>query len=356
MKIVSEKVGWNSLLEKYFQCYNDTYFRYEYFEIYKNNFNLKPEAFFWDDDNISVFSPHLIRSISKIGIFNGMDYFDLTTPYGYSGPLIITKNGKEEEIRESLLKFRKDYFTYAQERKYVSEFIRFHPIFETWRHFHQIFEIQYLNDTVVIDLTKSVEELKSQLSKNTRRYLKKSYKEFNLIKIVQHPSEEEFNFFLSLYEDTMKHQHASDKYFFDNGFIKDHFKLLNSLFIYCQNNNGETGSIGLFFKGEKILHYHLGATNYQFSSSPLRAVIWEAVLWAKKNGCTHLHLGGGLSQNDSLFAFKRGFSETTHPFYIGKIIFDDTVYKKLVQLNPDAMRNEHFFPLYRVGTNTNIVE
>lgn len=356
MKIVSDKPEWNSILKRYFTSYNDTYFRHEYFQIYKNNFNLYPEAVFWDDDNISVFCPHLVRSIKKIRHFGGMDYSDLSAPYGYGGPLLIKKNADEKKIRTSLSRFKEDYFTYARERNYVSEFIRFHPIFETWRDFNQIFEVQHISDTIVIDLTKSVDELKSQLSKNTRRYLKKSSEEFNLIKTVHNPTDEEFDFFFSLYNDTMRHQNAPEKYFFNAEFIRDHFTLLDSLFIYCQNENGEIGSIGLFFKGDTILHYHLGATNYQFSSSPLRTVLWEAALWAKQNRCDHFHLGGGLSHNDSLFAFKRGFSEKTLPFFIGKIIFDDEVYEKLVRLNPDAAANGQFFPQYRTGTNTNIVE
>jgi lipid II:glycine glycyltransferase (peptidoglycan interpeptide bridge formation enzyme) len=285
-----------------------------------------------------------------------MEYSDLTAPYGYSGPLIVWKNADNDDTIDSLLEFRKDYFTYARERNYVSEFIRFHPVFGTWRYFHMIFDIKHLNDTIVIDLTKNIEELNSQLSKNTRRYLRKSCKEFDSVTIVQDPSEEEFEMFLSLYEETMRLQNASGKYFFDGEFIRDHFRLLDSLFIYCRNPAGETGSIGLFFRGENILHYHLGATNYRFSSSPLRTVIWEAVKWAKNNGCTQLHLGGGLSHNDSLFAFKKGFSERTLPFYIGKIIFDEEVYNNLVSMNPGAAAQEQFFPRYRVCTNTNIVE
>jgi hypothetical protein len=356
MKIISDKGEWNSLLESSFPDYNDTYLRYEYFEIYKKHFHLKPEAVFWDDGKVSIFFPHLVRSIGKINIFSGMEYFDLTTPYGYSGPVINTGGSNEAEIRNSLVTFRKDYFAYAKESKYISEFIRFHPVFESWSYFQQVFEIRHLNDTIIVDLTKSIEDLQGQLSKNTRRYLKKSYKEFNQIKIIRHPSEGEFEVFHSLYEDTMKQQNASEKYFFDTRFIEDHFRLLDSLFIYCQNKNGEIGSIGLFFKGKNILHYHLGATNYNSSSSPLRAVIWEAILWGKQNGCTHLHLGGGLSHNDSLFAFKRGFSELTLSFNIGKIIFDDTTYHQLVHLNPSALADEQFFPQYRAGTNTNIVE
>jgi len=356
MEVLDEKSEWNSYLEGYFPQYNDTYFRYEYFDIFQRNYGLKPEGIFWNDDHICIFFPHLIRSLSPLTGGAGHHLFDLTTPYGYGGPLLVSKTRERDDLLRSLFRFRDDYFAYAREKNYVSEFIRFHPMFEMWRHFNQIFDLQYLSDTVVVDLTKSPEALRDQLSKNTRRYVTKSQKEFPSMKTVQQPSDAEMDLFFSLYYKTMEHQHVSRKYFFSEGFIRDHFSLLNSCFISCQNSLGETGSIALFFRGDKIFHYHLGATNYRFRTSPLRAVIWESILLARKIGCTHLHLGGGRGRDDSLFTFKTGFSRETHPFYIGKIIFREKEYRDLVQANAQAADDDSFFPLYRKGIEINIVE
>ena len=86
----------------------------------------------WEDDNLKIFWTHLVRDISKIDRFKEFKCFDLTTVYGYGGPLIISKTGDKNLIAKSLGDFSEDYGSHARKKNYITEITRFHPIFRNW--------------------------------------------------------------------------------------------------------------------------------------------------------------------------------------------------------------------------------
>ena len=354
MQIVNNKTEWNKILKTNFKELMDVYFRYEYFDLYSKTYKSLPEGLFWEDKKIKIFWSHLIRSIQNIDIYKEYSYHDLTTPYGYGGPLVYPKVHENDEIEDSLEKFFNEYREYAEEKNYVSEFIRFYPILKNWAGFENLFDIIYLNDVVVLDLTQDYEDIWSNMAKNTRYYTKKAIKEFEKIIIAEKPSDKEINDFVSLYYETMDKNNASEKYYFSSEFIKNHYNFGN-LLIYCMNKENIIGSSAMFLTGNQILHYHLSATNYNFKNPPSRAVLWGAIEWAKERSLKYFYFGGGRAKNDSLFNFKKGFSKTYLPFYIGKIMFDSKIYEVLTSLNSLTKENKDFFPLYRVGYDETIV-
>jgi hypothetical protein len=350
------KREWNRILEEEFEGFVDVYFRYEYFKLYLKHYDVVPEGIYWEDTNIKVFWTHLIRDISKIEQFKSFEYYDLTTPYGYGGPIILSKTNDSDRIFKSISVFLEEYKKFALRNNYVSEFIRFHPVFENWKFFNRLLNISYLNDVVVVDGGKYLQEIWKTMSKTTRRYIKKSKKEFQNIIVNMSPPHKDIEEFYRLYIEVMKKHNASKKYFFSYEFIKDHFDILKdkSILIYCINNQNLIGASAIFLVGSTYLHYHLGATNYNFKCSPLRLILWNAIVWSKNTGISLFNLGGGKGKNDTLFKFKAGFSNTYKKFYIGKIIFNEKVYKMLIKLagvNPDV----NFFPAYRTKLSDTIV-
>lgn len=354
MEILKDKESWTKLIRNHFQKLRDVYFEYDYLELFAKSYKVVPEAIFWEDENLKLFWVHLIRNISNIEIFKEYNYYDLITPYGYGGPLIINKCEDKEELKNSLRIFIEEYKKYALEKHYVCEFIRFHPILKNWERLEGLINIRYLNDTVALDLTQSYEEIWRNITKKTRYYIRKALKEFEDHQIVEHPSEKEIEDFSLLYNKTMVKNKAAKKYFFSTKFIADHYEFDN-LLIYCRNQDKIIGSSAILLKGNFIMHYHLSATNYDFPNPPSRAVLWKAIEWAKENGYKWFHFGGGRGVNDSLFEFKKGFSTTILPFHISKLIFNFEVYDELNSLNPLSNENSDFFPLYRVGFDIEIV-
>jgi len=354
MELIYNREDWNKKIKDYFNEYEDIYFKYEYFELFAKSFGHKPEALFWKDNNICVFWSHLVRKINEIDIFKEDNYYDLITPYGYGGPLISYKTENKVKVAESVNEFFEIYKKFALKNNYVSEFIRFHPIFVNWKEFEELFETLYLNDVVILDLTQNQDDICNNMAKKTRYYTRKALQDFERIITTDSPSEKEIEEFLNLYHDTMDKNKASSKYYFTKSFIKDHFDF-KTLLIYCKNQSGVIGSSGLFLEGKSIIHYHLSSSNYQFKTSPARVVLWNAIIWAKEQGIKTFHFGGGRAKNDSLFYFKKGFSNTQIPFYIGKIIFNSNLYNELVDKNTLIQRDPTFFPLYRVGYDNTIV-
>ena len=355
MNIVKGRIEWNSLLKEEFGKYNDVYFKYEYFELYKRYYNVEPEAIFWEDKNLKIFWTHLIRDISRIEQFKDFKYYDLTTPYGYGGPLTITKTEDEEKINKSLKIFFEEYKEYALKNNYVCEFIRFHPIFENWKFFNGILEIEYLNDVVIVDLAKDLEEIWKNIKKGHRYNIKKTIKKGCEIEIINKPSIGDIEDFLNLYYETMDKNKASKKYYFPLEFINNHFNLLNAILIKLKYEKRVIGA-SIFIFGDKIIHYYLSGTAYAFKSLyPSDLILWEAIKWAKENDFKLLHLGGGRGKNDSLFEFKRGFSKDIIPFYIGKKVFDVKAYQALLTVNPMPKTSDEYFPAYRQGLDEKIV-
>ena len=355
MNIVKGRIEWDSLLREEFCEYADVYFKYEYFELYKRHYNVEPEAIFWEDKNLKIFWTHLIRDISRIEQFKDFKYYDLTTPYGYGGPLTITKTEDEEKINKSLKIFFEEYKEYALKNNYVCEFIRFHPIFENWKFFNRILEIEYLNDVVIVDLAKDLEKIWKDIKKGHRYNIKKTIREGCEIEIINKPSVGDIEDFINLYYETMDKNKASKKYYFPLEFINDHFNLLNAILIKLKYEKRVIGA-SMFIFGDKIIHYYLSGAAYGLKSLyPSNLILWEAIKWAKENDFKLLLLGGGRGRNDSLFEFKRGFSKDIIPFYIGKKVFDVKAYQALLTVNPMPKTSDEYFPAYRQGLDKKIV-
>jgi len=357
MEVITEKTEWDSALQQ-FQEVSDVYYDYNYFDIYARHFNVIPEAVVWEDRHISVFWPHLVRNIPN-KIENNLRFFDLITPYGYGGPLICYNTNNASEIRSSLHSYMKAYLEFAERKNYICEFIRFHPLIKNWepfcKDFHGVIAFDHNNDTVSVDLSCELDQIWGDFRKGHRYNIRKTEREECEVRILQKPSETDIEAFISIYNANMKNCHASRKYFFPPSFIKDHFSRLSAVLINI-NYHGKLIGASMFISGGSYIHYHLsGSNNDIIGLYPSALTIWNAIKWAKENGFTGLHLGGGLGRNDSLFNFKRGFSKAVNPYYTGKIIFNREQYTALTKSCDNLNTNTNFFPAYRSELSDTIV-
>jgi hypothetical protein len=358
LEIINDKNEWKSALQQ-FHGMNDIYFDYDYFDIYKQYFNVDFEAVKWEDLHISVFWSHLIRDI-PIKLGDDQQYFDLITPYGYGGPLIICKTNSNLKVKESLNIFMREYFEYAMRKKYVCEFIRFHPVIRNWELFQENFQemilLDHVNDTIYIDLSNNLDNIWQGIRKGHKYNIKKTERDDCEIKILLKPSESDIDEFISLYYSTMDRCHALKKYYFPSLFIKDHFSRLSASIIRIEYGGQLIGS-SMFLNGDSFVHYHLsGSDNTIRGIYPSEILIWNAIKWAKEKNFLNLHLGGGLRTEDSLFNFKKGFSKNVAPFYTGKIVFNNEQYFALTKANINSLNtNNGFFPSYRDEQSDTII-
>lgn len=320
MIIVRDKSAWNSIIEKEFSEYNDIYFRYEYIELFEKHYNVKLEGKLWEDNRVKIFWGHLIRDISEIEQFKDFKYYDLTTAYGYGGPLIIAKTEDNEKTKKSIGTFLAEYEDFAQKSGYICEFIRFHPFLGMGRYLKGNFVVEYVNDVIAVDLTQELEEIWRKISKGQRYNIKKSEKEGSKTEIIRAPKDKDIQTFLDIYYQAMDRRKATVQYYFTKEFVKDSFNTLNSILIMIKHRDEIIGT-SMFIFGEKIIHYHLsGATLDLKGVYPSALALWGAIKWAKEIGFDLLHLGGGRGKSDSLFKFKRSFFKKHTHFILGSLI------------------------------------
>lgn len=253
-------------------------------------------------------------------------FFDISTPYGYGGPLVKNYNREDMECFFSALT------KWAQNENIVSQFIRFHPLIENHKFFDGFSTLKTFKKTVFLDLTND-EILYKNMSSTCRWEVKKAIKKDVTICIDNSKSAQEN--FVKMYLETMNRNQASNYYYFNESFFDSIFSYLgeNSNLFNAYYNNKIVSS-AIILKGNDYLHYHLSASDKEYMNlSANRLLIYEVAKWGIERGYKKLHLGGGNDSEDSLFMYKRSFNKQgLKDFYIGSNIFDKVRYNELMEL------------------------
>lgn len=252
-------------------------------------------------------------------------YFDFETPYGYGGPLCDKAISEDAQER-----FLTEIRNYSKENGVVSQFVRFHPLLSNYVAMSNVFEIRYLHQTVFID-TKSPELIMSNMDSKNRNMVRKAIK--NGVTIARKPIAD-YNDFLHMYKETMVKDDADDYYFFEEDYFKEQIELKDNACIFYAMKDQQPIAGAIIYFNDRYMHYHLAGTYTEFRKySPSNLLLYEAACWASEKGIKQFHLGGGIVEDDNLFGFKKQFNkEGRLPFYIGRTIFDETLYKQLIYL------------------------
>lgn len=291
-----------------------------------------------DDSGRSVICwPALRREIP------GSDSSDLTSVYGYGGPLINLNLWRPEYI-ERLFSAMKDIGV-------IALFSRMHPLFKNEIELLGPF-LEKVSDVPLIDTAiqdKSIESYR----KDHRRGIKKLTAlgfEAVIDEECRHLDD-----FIRIYHQSMRDLHAREYFHFNERFFYDlisatDFKTVLSFVRLddvnvCATLNIVTGN---------IMHAHLSGDVKQYRKlAPCKLDYAATHDWAIKRGLSHVLLGPGRSEpNDTLLEFKQGFARTTLPLYVFKHVLDRDVYVDLCLrqgIDPSA---SGYFPAYRDQTGT----
>lgn len=343
-----DKTKWNNIV-KSFPDY-DIYYLHEYvapFKIISNSElflihfknNDSEICYVVEKNDIADFGP-LSNALEKNKVF------DISTPYGYGGPLVKNIDEKNTFIQKE---FFDNLSKWAQKENIVSQFIRFHPLLQNHKYVHQICDIKNLKNTVTIEL-KSEEEIWLNMSSTCRNRIRKAKN--NGIEIKVDNSIESQMRFIQLYKETMDKNNATDFYYFNQEFFKEIFKYLGSGFnIFNSILNNRIISSAIILDCNKSLHYHLGCTDIDYIKlAPNNLLFYEIALWGARNGYTNYHLGGGVGIEDSLLTFKKTFNKNgLIDFYIGRSIFDIIKYRDLMNLRKQLDESFNLDTNYMIG-------
>jgi len=325
--------SWNELV--YSMQEYDFYFLNEYNQLDHSGI---PVLLHYKDENNTILFPLVIREIE------GTPYKDITSVYGYPGPL-ISNQSIDDKSREN---FQKELLNFFDQENIVSAFSRLNPFLDQQEVLKGLGDIKFSNDTVSIDLSQSRKEIETGYSRTIRYQLRRLAN--NNLDITWAAQEKEILEYVEVYYENMKRVHASDYYFFSYEYF---LKLcsLDSFELMVAKKDGKIIGGTLYSICNQFVQAHLNATKNDFLHlSPVK-LIWNKLVDVGQDlGKKYLHLGGGYGgEDDSLFKFKSSFSKTHLSFYTWQYIHKKEAYDLLLkQKNTDKILQKTYFPSYRL--------
>lgn len=321
----------------------DSYWLNGYIKAFFIHGDGQPLLFYYEDQNVRGINVVMKRDIAKdvhfIDKIPEGHFFDFATPYGYGGWLI------EGRKTEALFLA---YVKWCQENRIITEFVRFHPMVKNHMACEDYYEVIRLGEVVHMDISSPKTIWNNIISKN-RNMIRKAIK--NDIKIYNGRFPEIYETFRTIYNRTMDKDHAEKYYYFGKDFYQSILDdLPHNAQVFFAVKEGQVIAASIILAANKKLNYHLSGSLREYSSlAPTNLILYQVALWGYANGYETLYLGGGVGAGeDGLFKFKRAFNRSElNWFYIGRKIFDEDVYKKLVELRTGEELNEKYFPLYR---------
>ncbi|WP_320065387.1 GNAT family N-acetyltransferase [Micromonospora sp. RTGN7] len=165
--------------------------------------------------------------------------------------------------------------------------------------------------------------------------------------------------FRLLYEQTMRRVGGAPGYLFTDPYYRALAAGLGKDLLLAEvtGSDGATVAAALVLRHGDRAHYHLsGSDPAAARDGANNLLLWAILRWAAETGCALVHLGGGLTPDDSLFAFKRSFGGRRSTLHTASVVLDARRYRALVAARArelgrpvDELAAGGFFPAYRHG-------
>lgn len=299
----------------------------------------KPHLLIVGDEQSFIAYPFLLRSIAHT------PYCDITSVYGYGGPLCSVKDPGEVLIND----FANALYDWMFTHKVVSAFSRLHPFLPfQQRILREIGEVVPVGNTVWISLSSS--SFRQGYSRSLRTQV---HRLGDGLEVYEAKEKADWVCFRAIYYENMDRLRASSEYYFPAEYF-DLFRTqeeLGARLLLARDR--EWGIVGgvLYTCCNGLGEYHLGAVRTGcLYLSPLKLLLDRACEVLQKEGAWALHLGGGYGgRSDTLLDFKSRFSPLRKVFCVWRCVVDPVVYD---QLSDDHLRgvssfDPRFFPAYR---------
>lgn len=340
----------NSWIEALERLPHDVYHRPEYHSLPGFGHQGTPFLFSYGEGETARFLwPYLLRPI------DGTSYNDVSSIYGYAGPLCA---GDSQFVGRAFEALQGHWLS----QRVVSAFTRFHPILDN----AAVFDNNVCaagagqglfpgGSTVSIDLSIPAEEQVRRYQKVLRQEIRKAHE-------VGFVTTEDGEWsaapdFVRLYSETMTRRNSRGEYLVDEAWLACFRRKLGTRAkMFVTRWQGSVAAVLLAIEYGPFLHAHLTGINATMTAhSPLKVLLDDIRVWGTERGLRWFHLGGGVGgREDSLFQFKRRFSPVTHRFQTGRWILDPARYREIAEAHQEALLrrgyrigNPEFFPVYR---------
>ncbi|XKE93924.1 GNAT family N-acetyltransferase [Metaplanococcus flavidus] len=324
----------------------DIYFNQDYGLLYEKIENGKCEIYEFQNALGSVRHIFIKREI-PIRLPDGEKYYDLTTPYGYGGPVMETADGTDQ--RKLAQAFVLDFGQYCKRENIVSEFVRFHPVLENAVDFGEFYDTAFMRNTIQTRLAATEDPLLSEYSPSVRRYIRKALKQGVEYQVYVNP--ESLDKFRELYLQTMERNKADDYYYFDEDYFNQCLNLLGPQLVIVEVSwKGTVIAMSLNFVSDGVLHVHLTGSLEEYHGLYAPNILQYALLrWGLENNIRLIHHGGGRTNDpdDKLYLYKKKYGRAQElEFHVGRKIWNSEIYEQLCREAAVEVKS-CFFPAYR---------
>jgi hypothetical protein len=266
------------------------------------------------------------------------------SPYGYGGLLPLDQLWAPRA--EQIDALRRAVQEWCRQNEVVCVTMRMHPMAgqELW------FDSYDCDDTIVkkgnvttavdLEVLNEAEQRIGSLAKERRRILGLARFKMSVRWTSGWSAEtcRSLEVFQSLYNERMRSIGAEQFFFFSEEYFTDLARGLDRhLGIGLALRGDDPVAGALFMADTHYAHYHLSASNDEGRKLNATTLLINAgALWAREYGCKKLHLGGGISGEDSLFRFKQTFGGTLFHYATLTVIADHAAFNSLCEM-PNAL-------------------
>ncbi len=333
---IKDKAKWVSYVDRSAEV--DFYHTWHYHSLDKTGL---PILFVYSEQSDFIAVPLIRRGIP------GSSYHDLSCVYGYSGPL---SNKKMDAIDPVLISnFKRALLKFLSDENYVSVFLRMHPFYRQQLLLEEFGGIHENGQVVVLDLATSIEEQRSNYSRTTKASIKNAKKRGYYVKEERGP--EAIRIFGEIYNETMCRVEASKSYLFGESYYSE---MLNNteydarIFMVYKDDVATCSTI-VVFTNQIMQSYLMGTRSEYLHDSPAKFLVDRVSQIGRELGMRYYNLGGGVGfKEDSLFRWKRAFSDLFLEYKSWRYIANPVIYQQLLEQNSiDKSTEVDFFPLYR---------
>lgn len=289
-------------------------------EDYRQSFSGIPVLIYYSDDEGSIVHPVFLR--------RWMKYYDIASPYCYSGPMIIREPSMNSYISE-MSKFCRD-------NRIVSEFARLHPWLRTTQP-----DMFPAGNIFFVHLDQSMDSILGGMTKNCRNAITSAEKKMEVTRTMNVNA---LMMARDAYIATMSRNSAHPKYFFP----KELFEGLQYVNATCfiVSSEGRHIASAIFLDYGPYCHYFL-AGSLERGTNAGNLIIWEAIKYFKEKGCHIMNLGGTIADDSGIRDFKQSFSGNSMPFYVIKKVHNQKIYDDFCCAVGAQNSKDGFFPAYR---------
>jgi hypothetical protein len=235
----------------------------------------------------------------------------------------------------------RDWNATAQQHGYVCAFIGFHPALADPHRFRDWPVTEYSN-AYLVDLTSTLEEIRSRMSENRRRELRHAEREGIHVWIGTQAVKD---FFVGAFDEAFQRRRFARAHYLAEGSRR----LFSSAdgFMLVGAGRDQVESVTAFgttpYMADGLYNVSL-STPAPFST----LLIWSAIRELKARGIPLLNLGGGIQSADGIARYKRYLGTFVQPLVCLKQVFDSPTFEQLCAAGGDDLFHASgYFPPYR---------